>query len=139
MVVAAVLGLVAVLLGGIAIVAFAGGGDDPGSDDDFEIAAGVEPLGEIRAGSVASLVDCDDWSAGTEERQQATVVDIRQQLSSGGTIEGRPSLTDPEAFDLFERACAEEFTGAFRLYKVFYQANAFANFDPYQYSEGIEP
>lgn len=122
----------ALVLGG-AVVAMGSGGSD--SKGDFDVAGDVMPLGQIRAGSVASLVDCDDWNEGPVERQQATVIDIREQLSAGGTIAGRPSLADQEAFDLFERACAEDFTGAFRLYKLYYQANAFSDFDPYQYSD----
>jgi len=135
---AALAAVVAISLGIVAIVAYGGEADEPGTSD-FEVAEGVEPLGEVRAGSVASLVDCADWSGGSVERKQATVVDIREQLTSGGTIEGRPSLSDQEAYEVFDRACAEEFTSAFRLYKVYYQANAFANVDPYEYSEGIEP
>ena len=126
----AALATIALVLGAVAI-ADEGGADSVGTD--FDVPEGVEPLGDIRAGSVASLVDCDDWSGGSTERKRATVVDIREQLSSGGTIEGRPSLTDQEAYDTFERACGQSFTGAFRLYKIYYQANAFENFAPSVY------
>ncbi len=125
-------------LAAIALAAFAVGasGGSDGSDTDFAVAEGVEPLGDQRAGSAASLVDCDDWSAGSDERKRATVVDVRQQLTSGGTVAGRPSLSDQDAYDTFERACSNDFTGSFRLYKIYYDANAFESFDPTAYSDG---
>ena len=128
---AAIGALLVVAIGIGAVIATADGEGGP----DFDVGEDVEPLGDIRAGSVASLVACDDWTAGSVERKQATVVDIREQLSGGGTIEGRPAISDQEAYDVFERACAEDFTGRFNLYKIYYRANAFEDFDPYQYSE----
>jgi hypothetical protein len=133
---AGVLLVVGVLLAALAIGASGDGGDGP--PGSFELDDDVAPLGEMRAGSVASLVDCDDWSGGSVERQRATVIDIREQLTAGGSIDGAPSLTDQQAFDTFERACAEDFTGAFRLYKVYYQANAFEGFDPYEVAAEAE-
>lgn len=106
-------------------------GDD---DGQFQVDDGVEPVGDIRAGSVAQLADCEDWNAGSEEEKKATVVDLREQLSGGGTLEGTPSLTDQEAFELFERACSNEFTSAFQLYKIYFRGAAFNNFDPEQFS-----
>lgn len=120
-------------LGSFAIGAHGGSDDDGSRSDDFTVPAGVQPLGDLRAGSAASLVDCDDWNGGITERKQATVVDVREQLTAGGTVAGRPSLSDPQAFDTFERACSNEFTGSFRLYKIYYDANAFENLDPYSY------
>lgn len=133
-VVAVAVAVVLAALGAFAIVAY-GGSTDPAPGEDFDVPEGVVPLGDLRAGSVASLVDCDDWNGGTVERQRATVVDVREQLSAGGTVAGRPSLTDQEAFDVFERACSNDFTGAFRLYKIYYDANAFQNLDPNAYSD----
>lgn len=114
----------------IAALAIASGGDEDGTDENFEVAEGVRPLGQIRAGSIAQLATCEDWSRGSLERKRATVVDLREQLSGGGTLEGRPSLSDPEAFEVFERACANDFTEAFQLYKIYFRAAAFSGFDP---------
>jgi hypothetical protein len=116
------------LAAGLAVAVGAFGGD--GTSMDFDVSEDVEPLGKMRAGSVASLVECNDWNGGSVERKQATVVDLRQQLAGGGVPEGRPSLPDQEAYDVFERACAEEFTGRFQLYKIYYRAAAFYDFDP---------
>ena len=128
-----VLALALAVLGAL-VLSSAGGSDGAGRPDDFAVVEGVEPLGDQRAGSAASLVDCDDWSGGSVERKRATVIDVREQLTAGGTVAGRPSLTDQEAYDLFERACSAGFTGAFRLYKLYYDANAFQNLDPSRYS-----
>jgi hypothetical protein len=115
-----------VLGAGAAVVAV---GDDDESRD-FDVSSDVEPLGDERAGSVASLVECADWVEGSVERKQATVVDIREQLSGGGTIEGRPAISDQDAYDTFERACENDFTARFQLYKIYFRANAFSGFDP---------
>jgi hypothetical protein len=120
----------ALALGGGLAVAVGAFGGDGGSPMDFDVPEGVEPLGQMRAGSVASLVECNDWDEGSVERKQATVVDVREQLAGGGVPEGRPSLPDQEAYDVFERACSAEFTGRFQLYKIYYRAAAFYNFDP---------
>lgn len=111
-------------------------GDD--SEDrtagQFEVADDVKAVGELRAGSVAQIANCEDWNAGAVEERKATVVDIREQLTSGGTAEGTPNLSDQDAYDVFERACANDFTSAFQLYKIYFRANAFSGYDPYQYA-----
>lgn len=122
--------LLALVLGALALAAC--GGDD----ERFDVAADVQPLGEMRAGSISQLARCEDWNGGTIEQKQATVVDLREQLSGGGVEAGTPSITDQEAYDTFERACANDFTSAFQLYKIYFRAAAFNNFDPEQYSEG---
>jgi hypothetical protein len=116
-----------------AALAFAAGlavavGAFGGSSDDFDVPDGVLPLGDIRAGSVASLADCSDWVSGSVERKRATVVDVRQQLAGGGVE--RTTLPDQDAYDVFERACAESFTARFHLYKIYFRAAAFHDFDP---------
>jgi hypothetical protein len=129
--------LAAVAIAGMAIAVGAFGGD--GGSDDFEVAEGALPLGEVRAGSVASLAECGDWNEGTTERKRATVVDIRRQLTGGGVPDGRPSLSDQEAFDVFERACASDFTERFHLYKIYFRAAAFNDFDPQELIDAYPP
>lgn len=118
---------------GLVLVLAGGDTEDEGEQIDFDVPADVEPVGEVRAGSVAALADCDAWNGGTELEKQATVVDIRQQLS-GAVEDGRPQITDPEAFEVFESACSEDFTGAFQLFRIYYAAEAFSNFDPDRYT-----
>lgn len=127
--------LALILAAAVAVVAF--GDDEQGPD--FDVAEGVEPLGEMRAGSVAQLAECSDWVDGSVERKRATVVDIREQLSGGGTIEGRPSISDQDAYDTFERACANDFAARFQLYKIYFRANAFNDFDPTQFTQPEPP
>lgn len=96
------------------------GNDKPSSDAE---ATGV---GQVRAGSVASLAQCSDWNAGTEEERLATVTDIRAQLNQAGADGPTPDLPDAEAYALFERACSNDFASGFRLYKIYARAAAFA-------------
>jgi hypothetical protein len=84
-------------------------------------------VGEYRAGSYAPLAQCSDWNEGTEEEKLATVADIRAQLNQAGADGPTPSLPENEAFDLFERACANDYATGFRLYKVYARAAAFSS------------
>ena len=83
-------------------------------------------VGQVRAGSVASLAQCSDWNTGTEEERRATIADIHAQLNQAGADGPTPDLPDTEAYDLFERACSNEYASGFRLYKVYARAAAFA-------------
>jgi hypothetical protein len=85
----------------------------------------VSGVGQERVGSVAALAQCSDWNAGTEEERQATIADIQRQLEQAGADGPTPQLPTDEAYDLFERACANEFAAGFRLYKVYARGAAF--------------
>lgn len=94
-----------------------------------EAASGDEPIsgvGQERAGSVAALAQCSDWNAGSEEERLATIADIQAQLNQAGADGPTPDLLNDEAYDLFERACANEFAAGFRLYKVYARGAAFS-------------
>ena len=83
-------------------------------------------MGEVKVGSVASLAQCRDWNRGTEEEKLATIEDIRAQINlEEGTVE-TPPLSDEEAFEVFDNACAAEFADSFRLYKLYANAASFA-------------
>jgi hypothetical protein len=87
---------------------------------------GVDPLGPVTAGSVARLAQCRDWRAGTRARRMATVYDVRSQINlEDGPVE-IPTLTDEEAYELFQNACAEDFARGFRLYKIYARATGYA-------------
>lgn len=83
-------------------------------------------VGQERAGSVAALAQCSDWREGTEEERRATVADIQAQLNQAGADGPTPDLPEDEAYDLFERACANDYAAGFRLYKVYARAAAFS-------------
>jgi len=114
----ALLGATAVTAG--VIVAFSASGSDSSASKE---SAGV---GQVRAGSVASLAQCNDWVAGTEEQRLATVDDIDAQLNQSGADGPTPDLPSDEAYALFERACAEDYAAGFRLYKLYARAGAFS-------------
>lgn len=97
-------------------------GEGGGSGDTAE-ATGV---GQVRAGSVASLAQCSDWIAGSEEERFATIADIRGQLNQAGADGPTPDLSDEDAYALFERACANDFAAGFRLYKIYARGAAFS-------------
>jgi hypothetical protein len=86
----------------------------------------VGGVGEAIGGSVAPLAQCRDWRRGSTAERLATIKDIRGQLTpqtSQSTASGYP---DREAYELFERVCAQDFASAYRLYKLYTQAAAFA-------------
>lgn len=100
-----------------------GSGSEAGDAQADGEATGV---GQVRAGSVASLAQCSDWNAGSEEERFATVADIREQLNQAGADGPTPDLPDEQAYALFERACANDFAAGFRLYKVYARGAAFS-------------
>ncbi len=98
-----------------------------GDSDSQSATEEVSGVGQERAGSVAALAQCSDWNEGTEEEKLATVTDIRAQLNQAGADGPTPSLPEQEAYDLFERACANDYAAGFRLYKVYARAAAFSS------------
>jgi len=81
--------------------------------------SGTEPVGEVKAGSVASLAECRDWNDATQEQRLATIADIRNHINiETSSIDG-PVLTDAEAEDAFDRFCRADHARGFRLYKLY--------------------
>ena len=87
---------------------------------------GVAPLGPVTAGSVARLAQCRDWRGGSHAEKTATVYDVRSQINLEDATVEIPALTDEEAYGLFQRACSEDFTRGFRLYKIYARATGYA-------------
>lgn len=83
-------------------------------------------VGQVRAGSVASLAQCSDWNAGSEAERLATIADIRGQVNQAGADGPTPDLNDDDASALFERACANDYAAGFRLYKLYLRAASFS-------------
>ena len=90
----------------------------------------VGGVGQERVGSVAALAQCSDWNEGTEEERRATIPDIQAQLNQSGADGPTPGLPADEAYDLFERACANEYAAGFRLYKIYARGAAFSILAP---------
>jgi hypothetical protein len=94
---------------------------------DQEEAQGVGP---VKAGSVAAGAQCRHWNRGTEEEKRVTIEDIRSQINlESGTLE-TAGLTDDQAYELFEHACAEDFAAGLKLYKLYVQRAAFQPLAP---------
>jgi hypothetical protein len=95
-----------------------------GCGDEGQPAA--QPLGQSKAGSVASLVQCTDWNAGDEAEKLATIADLRAQLGAAdGSVEP-PDLSDDQAMQLFDNQCRASYAASFRLYKLYARAATFA-------------
>ena len=95
---------------------------------DEEAAPKAEPVGDLRAGSVAQLAECSDWTAGTPEEQAATVEVIKAAINLEDGTGETPELSDDAAYRVIDATCAEDFAASFRLYKVYARATSFASF-----------
>jgi hypothetical protein len=73
------------------------------------------------------LADCEDWNRASVAEKLATV--DRVEAFAGGPS-GSPAghgttITDDQAFHLFENYCSADFARAFKLYKLYTRASAF--------------
>ena len=89
-------------------------------------AATAEPLGEDTAGSVAQLAQCRDWNRGNRAEKLATIEDIRSQVNRSDSGFEAPPLSDDEAMELFDGACAASYAQGFRLYILYARGAAAA-------------
>jgi ABC-type glycerol-3-phosphate transport system substrate-binding protein len=87
----------------------------------------IEGVGASIGGSVAPLAQCRDWVRGSVDERMATIEDIRGQLTPQTAQNEDSGFPDQEAYDLFQRVCAQKYAAAFRLYKVYTQR---AGFEP---------
>ena len=115
----------------LALSAAGCGSDEPGSAqpdrdaDEVVDISGTEPVGEMTAGSVASLVECRDWNEATPEQRLATIADVRSQINLEDSGVEAPALTDAEAEEVFDDACRPAWAEGFRLYKIYARAAGF--------------
>jgi hypothetical protein len=114
------LAAIAIPLAGLAIALGSCGGDAPDGD--------VDPVGEVRVGSVAQLAQCRDWSAGSREERLATIEDIREQVNLQDSAVKTPELSDDVAYEVLDNTCAHEYAEGFRLYKLYARATGFSSF-----------
>jgi len=99
--------------------AVSGCGSDPAKGD-------ISEVGPVRAGSVASLAQCSDWTAGDREQRLATLHDIRAQVNQVGS-EPTTDLSDDQAYAVLQRTCSQPYASGFRLYKLYTRAAAFSS------------
>ena len=99
-----------------------------GCGSDPEDAQPVGPVGEERAGSVAQLAECSDWTAGDRAQREATVEVIKAAINLEDGTGETPELSDEEAYRVIDTTCEQDFAASFRLYKVYARATSFASF-----------
>ncbi len=106
-----------------ALIAGCGGGS--GNQPQVDVGPNV--------GQPIALADCNDWNQANTEQRLGTIHQIKD--FAGGPVVGNnagsPSgtgavLDDKQAYDLFNNYCKEPFARAFKLYKLYERAAAFA-------------
>ena len=109
----------------IAVAAIAGCGGGSGAQPQVDVGPNV--------GQPINLADCDDWNQANTEQRLGTIREIKG--FAGGPVIGNSGsapqgtgrvLDDKQAYDLFNRYCAEDFARGFKLYKLYERAAAFA-------------
>jgi hypothetical protein len=118
---------------GLAALAGFGGGEEPETSTTVAAAdrarfasAEAKGVGEVRALSTAQFANCSDWRGGSEAERYATIEDIRGQLTPQSSTTAASDLPDEEAYEIFEGVCANDYSDALRLYKLYARAQAFA-------------
>ncbi len=105
----------------LALLAAAGCGGE-GEQGSEAVAA----VGDVKVDSVASLAQCRDWNAGSEDAKAATIADIREQINLEDGPVRTPALDDEQAHEVFENACEPAYAQGFRLYVLYARAAGFA-------------
>jgi hypothetical protein len=97
--------------------------------------SGTQPQIDVgpNVGQPIGLADCHDWNEANTEDRLGTITEIKGFASgpvignSGSAPQGTGKvLDDKQAYDLFNRYCAEDFARGFKLYKLYERAAAFA-------------
>jgi len=107
-----------------------------GANDDDAAGAGagrdrarpvdIRGVGLVRGNSTAQFANCRDWRGGSVRRRYATIEDIRGQLTPQSSESAESDLSDEQAYRIFQRVCANDFSDELRLYKLYAHAQAFA-------------
>lgn len=99
------------------------------SGDDSAASAGSQhahSVGPRIAGSVVQYADCADWRRGTKAQREATVLELRDQLTVQSQRDTASPLPDAKAYGIFQRTCRQSYAGSLRLYKLYARAQGFA-------------
>jgi len=111
------------LLAGAILLAGCGGEDE---EPAGPVPAKSQSVGKRTAGSVVQFADCSDWNRGTRAEREATVRELRDQLTQQGERSNESPLSDRHAYAIIQKACAPDFAGSLRLYKLYARAQGFA-------------
>ena len=108
----------ALLLGGC-------GGDEKKAAEP--VSAKAQSVGKRSAGSVVQFANCSDWNRGTRPEREATVRELRDQLTQQGERSNASPLPDERAYQVIQKACtATNYAGSLRLYKLYARVQGFA-------------
>ena len=110
------------VLAAAALAAGCGGDDQPAKPAKDK----AQSVGKRVAGSVVQFADCDDWRRGSRADRQATVLELRDQLTQQGSRSNASPLPDKRAYAIFQKACKPDYAGSLRLYKLYARAQGFA-------------
>lgn len=106
--------------GALSFALFGGGGDDAAAGDERFLP------GNSRAGAGGALsqvpeAECSQWRRGTPQQRNHLV----GQLGDLFDRNGGARLPDDYATGVLDRACAEDFASAFKLWKLYERALGF--------------
>ena len=112
------------LLAGAILLAGCGGEDE---EPAGPVPAKAQSVGKRTAGSVVQFADCDDWNRGTRAEREATVLELRDQLTQQGERSNASPLSDERAYKVIQKTCtATDYAGSLRLYKLYARVQGFA-------------
>ena len=120
--------IVLLVLAAVAVGLPACGGDedDGAAGRDKDAPVDIRGVGLMSGNSTAQFANCRDWRKGSVERRYATIEDIRGQLTPQTSKTAESDLSDEDAYRMFQRVCANDFSNELRLYKLYARAQAFA-------------
>jgi hypothetical protein len=76
-------------------------------------------------GKPLQQASCAEWLTGSADERAAVIAALKRDVG-GSTPYGRgATLSDPDAFALFDRACARPYASGFLLYVIYSRAAAF--------------
>lgn len=80
---------------------------------------------QLIGGKPLQQASCQEWRTATPDERAAVLGTLKRDVG-GSTPYGRgTTLTDPDAFALFDRACARPYADGFLLYQIYTRAAAF--------------
>jgi hypothetical protein len=99
-------------------------------DSDDASDPGSSALGSPELQTSAREADCADWKAATAEEQQVIIDSVAEYEGGEPTGTRGRFLPEEKAYELFDRACEQDYASAFKLYKVYARAAAFQSASP---------
>jgi hypothetical protein len=99
-------------------------------DSDTASDRGSSALGSPEVQTSARETDCMDWNDAAVEERQIIVESIAKFEGGAPTGTTGRTLPNDQAYEVFERFCEKDYAAAFKLYKIYVRAAAFAGESP---------